>query len=569
MKKITILVFFITLTYLNLYPQWTVHNIAGTNTLNASYFIFGDSLTGWVAGNNASVYKTANGGASWNQQITGMPAGQFYSLAFANILTGWAFGTYQITGTTGYIYKTVNGGSNWIQQFSATNHAYYASFVRDSLNCWVAGSYFSTSDLILRTTNGGVNWKTLDSSNYPALKSIFFVNALTGWAAGNNTMLKTTTSGSSWISSSFTGNVYSMYFNNASTGWAGLDNGTLLKTTNAGSSWYSAFSTGVSSPISSISFPSITTGYFTFSNVVFKTTNSGNSWVPYETAVQGNIQSISCPTVNNCFAAQTLGNVEVTSNGGGNFSSNRITFRRNNLNKFITLNNVTYDTIAITLDRSTDAVITDINVSIDTVLNTLDSTLVFILSHNNVSDTLIYRAGGGGSNFIGTNLNDSASVLISGGTPPFTGTYRPSRPLSQFNYVSYNGLWILKIKDSNSGKSDRTGVIKSWSITITYNFSIGVNNISKIIPSAFELKQNYPNPFNPVTNIKFSVKETNLVTLKVYDILGKEVSALVNENLNPGEYEAKFDASLLTSGIYFYRLTAGDFTAAKKLILIK
>jgi hypothetical protein len=60
-----------------------------------------------------------------------------------------------------------------------------------------------------------------------------------------------------------------------------------------------------------------------------------------------------------------------------------------------------------------------------------------------------------------------------------------------------------------------------------------------------------------------------LVTLKVYDILGKEVSALVNENLNPGEYEAKFDASLLTSGIYFYRLTAGDFTAAKKLILIK
>jgi hypothetical protein len=72
-----------------------------------------------------------------------------------------------------------------------------------------------------------------------------------------------------------------------------------------------------------------------------------------------------------------------------------------------------------------------------------------------------------------------------------------------------------------------------------------------------------------VTNIKFSVKETNLVTLKVYDILGKEVATLVNENLNPGEYETKFDGSFFTSGIYFYRLTAGDFTTARKLVLIK
>jgi hypothetical protein len=88
-------------------------------------------------------------------------------------------------------------------------------------------------------------------------------------------------------------------------------------------------------------------------------------------------------------------------------------------------------------------------------------------------------------------------------------------------------------------------------------------------PVTFSLSQNYPNPFNPTTNIKYQIANNNIVTLKVYDILGKELITLVNEKQSPGDYEIKFNGSKLSSGIYFYKLTAGDFSDVKSMILIK
>jgi bacillopeptidase F (M6 metalloprotease family) len=90
----------------------------------------------------------------------------------------------------------------------------------------------------------------------------------------------------------------------------------------------------------------------------------------------------------------------------------------------------------------------------------------------------------------------------------------------------------------------------------------------------FELEQNYPNPFNPSTKIKYSIpsnlnRETSNVSLKVYDVLGNAVATLVNEQKPAGTYEVEFDASNLSSGIYFYRLAAGSRIQTKKLILLK
>jgi hypothetical protein len=92
-------------------------------------------------------------------------------------------------------------------------------------------------------------------------------------------------------------------------------------------------------------------------------------------------------------------------------------------------------------------------------------------------------------------------------------------------------------------------------------------NIS--LPSSYVLAQNYPNPFNPATKINFSIPLSGLVTLKVYDILGKEVMTLVNEVKTAGEYRIDFDGGRLSSGIYFYKLEAGQFTATKKMMLVK
>jgi hypothetical protein len=98
----------------------------------------------------------------------------------------------------------------------------------------------------------------------------------------------------------------------------------------------------------------------------------------------------------------------------------------------------------------------------------------------------------------------------------------------------------------------------------------------QILPSSFALMQNYPNPFNPATTIRYSVgavsgqrSAVSSVELVVYDLLGRRVALLVNEAQQPGEYSVRFDASNLTSGVYFYTITAGNFTATKKLMLLK
>ncbi|NOS86643.1 MAG: T9SS type A sorting domain-containing protein [Ignavibacteria bacterium] len=101
------------------------------------------------------------------------------------------------------------------------------------------------------------------------------------------------------------------------------------------------------------------------------------------------------------------------------------------------------------------------------------------------------------------------------------------------------------------------------------NIFTGLTPINSEIPNNFNLSQNYPNPFNPVTNIKFSMPTGGLVKLVVFDILGREVVTLLNEVKPAGNYLVDFDASALSSGVYFYRLESGSFAETKKMLLVK
>lgn len=106
-------------------------------------------------------------------------------------------------------------------------------------------------------------------------------------------------------------------------------------------------------------------------------------------------------------------------------------------------------------------------------------------------------------------------------------------------------------------------------VTIKYNKNVGINNNNEILPANPNLYQNYPNPFNPSTTIEYSISKENPVSIIVYDIAGREVETLVNEVKRAGYYTVQFNASRLSSGIYFYRITAGDFVQTKKMVLIK
>ena len=103
------------------------------------------------------------------------------------------------------------------------------------------------------------------------------------------------------------------------------------------------------------------------------------------------------------------------------------------------------------------------------------------------------------------------------------------------------------------------------------NYCLGLVGVhgKTSIPKTFAMAQNYPNPFNPVTVIKYQVPQPVAVSIKVFDVLGKEIAALVNEKKEPGYYEASFDGSSLASGLYFYRIEAGNFVETKKMMLIK
>ena len=92
---------------------------------------------------------------------------------------------------------------------------------------------------------------------------------------------------------------------------------------------------------------------------------------------------------------------------------------------------------------------------------------------------------------------------------------------------------------------------------------------SQIIPDKFALEQNYPNPFNPSTVISWQLAVSRYVELSVYNVLGKKVATLVSEKMDPGTHNYTFEAKNLASGVYYYRLSAGDFTAVKNMILIK
>jgi len=127
-----------------------------------------------------------------------------------------------------------------------------------------------------------------------------------------------------------------------------------------------------------------------------------------------------------------------------------------------------------------------------------------------------------------------------------------------------NNSYFWKVKAINAGGASNWSTVWRFSVNV-----VGINSISTVLPTKYKLYNNYPNPFNPATKIKFDLPKNGFTKLIIYDITGREITVLVNSNLNAGTYEYQWNASNLSSGVYFYRLEAGEFLEVKKMILIK
>jgi hypothetical protein len=205
--------------------------------------------------------------------------------------------------------------------------------------------------------------------------------------------------------------------------------------------------------------------------------------------------------------------------------------------------------------------------------------------NNNGSENRLYKNNAGNSNkwviikLQGTNSNRSAigarvkvkagslSMIreVSGGSG---GKGQNSLPV-EFGLGSASTIDSIIVRWPSGLVQGFAGIAPSVIYSLTEGGQlVGVENPA-MVPSKFELKQNYPNPFNPTTTINYELPIENYISLKIYNVLGKEIAILVNEKQSTGSYEVTWDASNYPSGVYFYRLIAGEYTETRKMILIK
>lgn len=177
-------------------------------------------------------------------------------------------------------------------------------------------------------------------------------------------------------------------------------------------------------------------------------------------------------------------------------------------------------------------------------------------------------------------LDQSGNAYVTGGA---SGIIDPFR--YKYTTIKYdiNGVqkWLQVYSDigrdaiANSISIGKSGAVYisgqsgNSFLTIKYSQTTGVNPVNFATPTNYELFQNYPNPFNPITVIEFLLPERSFVTLRVFDINGKIVSELVNENLSAGIFQYEFNATNFSSGVYFYKLETGSFSQTKKMMLTK
>lgn len=325
----------------------------------------------------------------------------------------------------------------------------------------------------------------------------------------------------------------------------------------------------------------ITDGSYIFAGAfpnIYRSTNNGLNWTT--SLSDQNVYSLAY-NGSNIFAGTASNGVYLSTNYGGSWSPTSLD-SQDVFAVAVSGNNIYAGTYLNGLYKST-------NNGSNWALTGMDSTTILsLLATGNYifAGTYegIYVSSNNGNNWQQPLINDAIRSFAINGINIFTstdinGVYRSTDngsswiPKNQGFPDTIPEIFSLLIANNYifAGVSVSDTIARVW--RRSYSDIIGINNISSNIPEKYFLYQNYPNPFNPNTKIKYQITNSKYqkaeVTLIVYDIAGKEVATLVNEKQSPGIYEVTFDRGSLPSGIFFYRLTAGNFIETKKMVLIK
>lgn len=409
----------------------------------------------------------------------------------------------------------------WFSQTSGTYSNLTSVYFIDTNTGWTV----SSSGLILKTTNGGSNWFSQSSGTTRPLNSMYFVNINTGYVVGGyspyeTVVLKTTNSGNNWVRLNFPSppiEAYSVFFVNQYTGFISGNINVIYRTINSGNTWdFYGWIEGNSNWLRSLFFINQNTGWVIGRDVnylngtILRSTDGGSYWnLIYSGTGTKELHSLRFMNIDSGFAVGDSGVIIKTNDGGNNWS---------NLNSGTTAN---LNSIAI------------IPPSFAWVVGGYYSNRIILFTSNS------------GQNWI-TQINAQGDIL------------------NAVYFVNSIIGWTV---------GDYGTILKTTTGGLTY-----IDKTANTYPKQYKLSQNYPNPFNPSTRIKFDVAASNLtlseakglmVKLVIYDILGHEITTLVNEKLKPGSYEVQWNASNFPSGVYFYSLKTESFTQTKRMVLIK
>jgi len=517
--------------------QW-YQQIIPSNITSLSSICFIDTLNGWACGGNGAIIKTTNGGTDWFILNSGTTQ-SLNSITFKDTNTGWT------CGSNGTILKTFDGGINWSEQSIWPNSLLSNIFFFNKIIGWITGFEIQGSSIVnpkvLKTTDAGNSWFEQFSKPTGLFSDLFFVDSLNGWFCGDK-IYKTTDGGSNWSGNNpFPDWIDAIFFINSNIGWIAHSNlgySKISKTIDAGYSWDEQFSISALGMIfGNIFFIDENNGWVVgprsgpmSPSTIYRTYNGGITW-NYQFSNIMSLSEVAFPSHNRGW---TVGQKFIS------WDSTTI------IQAPIILNTTNGGAVPVEFISFAAKIIRD---GIQLIWNTATEI-------NNYGFEIQRKTN---------NTNWTAVGFMEG-----HGTTTDQHSYTFIDNLDIEDMYFYRLEQIDfDGKS-------TYSETIEIEFSI--------TPTKFELFQNFPNPFNPTTKIKYSIPsnvkgETSNVLLKLYDVLGNEVSTLVDEYKSAGEYEVDFDPSSgirnltssigYASGVYFCQLRIGEKAKTMKMILLR
>ncbi|HVN49416.1 MAG TPA: T9SS type A sorting domain-containing protein [Bacteroidota bacterium] len=488
--------------------------------------------------NSDTVLCSTNNGTTWSGIGNGL------ANTTINALTVFDSCLYACTNNGIYSYNLLPLSNGVFPKWNSMglSNDRVLSFARFG-SSFLAGTYGNGFFL---STNNGTNW-----SNTGLVNTYIYALAVSGtdlFASTNNEQPVSMSSdqGANWATadSGFTSHYITSFAVSGNNLFAGTIGGGVFFSADNGTSW-SAVDTGLTNlNVSSLVFSGTNLFAGTYDGGIFLSTNNGTNWSPVDSGLTSIYIQTLAVSGSNLYAGTTYNGVFLSTNNG--------------------------TTWAQVDSGMTDTMVTSLAVIGTSIFAGTNSGGVFLTTNNGIS----WSAVDSGL----TNARIQALTVSSNGTNSgniFAGTNGGGVFLSTNNGTSWNAI-------DNGLTNPFISVLAASSTTLyagTYGSGVWSRPLSDIItgiartpaqePRTFSLAQNFPNPFNPSTTIAFSIPSKSHVTLKIYDILGREVATLINSDVSAGSHTQQWNASNFSSGIYFYRLQAGSLNQTKKLLLLR